>query len=322
MNFNELIIKENMKINNIMKKIKAYKTLKIIAIILMTMTLSCKNKGEQYDASGTFEATEVIVAAEANGKIMSCNILEGRQVTEGEVLGFIDTIQLYLKKLQLETNRQAVKNRTTDIKKQLAVFQQQLATAKTEKARIEKLLKANAVNAKQLDDINAQIAVLEKQIVAQKSSMESGNASLNEESSGLQIQIAQLDDQIRKCYIASPLSGTVLVKYAERGEFAIQGKALFKVADLENIVLRAYVTSGQLTQLKIGQAVKVFADFGENETREYQGYISWISGKSEFTPKTIQTQDERANLVYAVKIALKNDGYLKIGMYGQLKIEK
>jgi len=301
---------------------KTYNTLKIITISVILMTLSCKNNDRQYDASGTFEATEVIVAAEANGKIMSCNILEGRQVTEGEILGFIDTIQLYLKKLQLQTNRQAVKNRTTDIKKQLAVFQQQRATAKIEKERIEKLLKANAANAKQLDDINAQIAVIEKQIVAQKSSMESGNASLNEESSALQIQIAQLDDQIGKCYIISPINGTVLVKYAEKGEFAIQGKALFKVADLENIVLRAYVTSGQLTHLKIGQAVKVFADFGENETREYQGYISWISEKSEFTPKTIQTQDERANLVYAIKIAVKNDGYLKIGMYGQLKVEK
>lgn len=209
--------------------------------ILLAATLlglsSCGNKRGDYDASGTFEATEVIVSSEANGKIMQFNIEEGQLLKAGEEVGCIDTLQLYLKKMQL---------------------------------------------------------------------LASG-------------QVAQLDDQLRKCHITSPICGTVLAKYAEAGELATQGKPLFKVADVQHLFLRAYITADQLSQLKLGDKVKVFSDLGKDDRREYEGTITWISDKSEFTPKTIQTRDERANLVYATKIAVKNDGYIKIGMYGEMK---
>lgn len=287
------------------------------AFLLLT---SCGSKNSEYDASGTFEATEVIVSAEANGKIMEFNIQEGDLLKANQEVGFIDSVQLYLKKMQIKSGMNTVESRRPDIRIQIAATQQQIETAKTEKKRIENLLKANAANQKQLDDINAQIAVLEKQLEAQKSSLEITNKSIGSESSGFEIQLAQIDDQLLKCHIKSPIDGTVLVKYSENGELAMQGKALFKVADTQNMFLRAYITSSQLTTLKIGQKVKVFSDFGEGEKREYEGVITWISSKSEFTPKTIQTQDERANLVYAVKIAVKNDGFLKIGMYGSIKL--
>jgi HlyD family secretion protein len=203
---------------------------------------------------------------------------------------------------------------------QIASIQQQIETAKSEKLRIERLLKSNAANQKQLDDVIAQISILEKQLEAQKSSLDITNRSIGGEISAIEIQVAQLNDQLKKCKISSPINGTVLVKYAEKGEFTAMGKPLFKIADTGNMFLRAYVTSDQLTKLKIGESIKVFADFGESENKEYTGTITWISSKSEFTPKTIQTQNERANLVYAIKVAVKNDGYLKIGMYGNIKI--
>ena len=300
------------------------KTINIIfASIGISMSLlfsACRNNNNDYEANGTFEATEIIVSSEANGKIMQFDVEEGMQIKSGQRLGYIDTTQLHLKKLQLKTNIKAINSRKTDINKQLASLQQQIITAKQEKKRIENLLKAGAANSKQLDDVNAQIATLEKQLEAQKSVIESGNSSISEESRALEIQIAQLEDQLKKCYITSPINGTVLVKYAEYGELAIAGKSLFKIADIRNMTLRAYVTSSQLTQITIGQEVSVFADFGENNTRKYKGTITWISSKSEFTPKTIQTRDERANLVYAIKVHVKNDGYLKIGMYGSLHL--
>lgn len=305
-----------------MKKVD-YKIKKQIKIGCFTLGLflftACNGNSAQYDASGTFETTEVIVSAEAAGKILSLDIQEGDQVKENDILGVIDTIQTYLAKLQLQTNVKAVESRKTDVDKQIAVLTDQLSAATTEKQRIEKLLTANAANRKQLDDINARISLLEKQIDAQRSSMERGNSSINKESSALEIQIAQLDDQLEKAYIASPIDGTILVKYAEKGEMASPGKALFKVADIENMILRAYVTASQFTQLKLGQDVTVLADFGEKDLREYKGKLIFISEKAEFTPKTVQTRDERNNLVYSVKIAVKNDGYLKIGMYGNVK---
>ena len=196
-----------------------------------------------------------------------------------------------------------------------------LDEAEYEKKRTENLLKENAATQKQIDDIDSQIAVLQKQLEAQISTLQRGNASVTEESSAYEIQVAQLEDQLNKCRISSPINGTVLAKYAETGELAISGKPLFKVADIQNMFLRAYITADQLSQLKLGDKVKVFSDLGDDDRREYEGVITWISDKSEFTPKTIQTRDERANLVYAIKIAVKNDGYLKIGMYGEIKKE-
>lgn len=281
---------------------------------------SCSNKDIKNDASGTFEATEIIVSAEANGSILAFDLQEGQTLKTAQIVGYIDSLQLYLKIKQLRASYSAVESRRPDVKTQVASILQQIETAKTEKLRIESLLKANAANQKQLDDINAQIAMLEKQFDAQKTALENTNRSIGGESSALEIQMAQLEDQLQKCRIISPIDGTVLVKYAEKGEFAAMGKPLFKIADTENMFLRAYITSGQLTKIKVGQKVKVLAEFGDKENKEYEGIVTWISDKSEFTPKTIQTQDERANLVYAVKIAVKNDGFLKIGMYGGIQL--
>lgn len=291
----------------------------VYASIILLLTACGKGNGD-YDASGVFETTEVIVSAEANGKIMQLNFIEGQQVEQGKALGYIDTVQLYLKKMQLLTNTSAIKSGRVDIPRQIAAIKQQIATQKNEQKRFENLVKANAANQKQLDDINAQILVLERQLTAQTELLENSNKNISEQSSGLEVQVAQINDQIQKSIICSPINGTILSKYAEQGELATQGRALFKVADIEHMFLRAYITASQLTQVKIGQAVKIYADFGEKEMKEYSGTITWISDKSEFTPKTIQTRDERANLVYAVKIAVKNDGYLKYGMYGELKL--
>lgn len=291
----------------------------VYASIILLLTACGKGNGD-YDASGVFETTEVIVSAEANGKIMQLNFIEGQQVEQGRPLGYIDTVQLYLKKMQLLTNTSAIKSGRVDIPRQIAAIKQQIATQKNEQKRFENLVKANAANQKQLDDINAQILVLERQLTAQTELLENSNKNISEQSSGLEVQVAQINDQIQKSIICSPINGTILSKYAEQGELATQGRALFKVADIEHMFLRAYITASQLTQVKIGQAVKVYADFGEKEMKEYSGTITWISDKSEFTPKTIQTRDERANLVYAVKVAVKNDGYLKYGMYGELKL--
>ncbi len=290
-----------------------------IIIASLVFLYSCGKSNEQYDASGTFEATEIMVSSEASGKILQFGAQEGELLQPGNEIVLIDTLQLFLKKQQLLSSINALQSRRPEVNKQIAAVQQQIATAKTEKQRAENLVKANAANQKMLDDINAQIVVLEKQLAAQKSTLDISNRGISDDVATMEIQVAQLDDQLLKCRIASPINGTLLVKYAQVGELAMPGKALFKVADMESMILRAYITSDQLTQLKIGQTVKVFADFGEG-TREYSGTISWVSGKAEFTPKTIQTKDERANLVYAVKIAVKNDGYLKIGMYGQIKL--
>ena len=290
-----------------------------IIIASLVFLYSCGKSNEQYDASGTFEATEIMVSSEASGKILQFGAQEGELLQPGNEIVLIDTLQLFLKKQQLLSSINALQSRRPEVNKQIAAVQQQIATAKTEKQRAENLVKANAANQKMLDDINAQIVVLEKQLAAQKSTLDISNRGISDDVATMEIQVAQLDDQLLKCRIATPINGTLLVKYAQVGELAMPGKVLFKVADLESMILRAYITSDQLTQLKIGQTVKVFADFGEG-TREYSGTISWVSGKAEFTPKTIQTKDERANLVYAVKIAVKNDGYLKIGMYGQVKL--
>ncbi len=277
---------------------------------------ACASKNDKHDASGTFEATEIIVSSEATGRILELNIEEGMDVICNQVVGHIDSTQLLLKKKQLLATRKAVESRRPDIQVQIAAIEKQIETAKAEKQRIENLLRANAATQKQLDDASAQIAILEKQLEAHRSSLEISNRSIGNESSTIDIQIAQIDDQLQRCKVISPIDGTVIVKYAEKGELTAQGKPLFKVADIKNMFLRAYITSDQLTKIQISQPVKVFADFGANEYREYDGVVTWISSKSEFTPKTVHTKDERANLVYAIKIAVENDGYIKIGMYG------
>lgn len=280
--------------------------------------ISCHTQ-KDYQATGTFEATEVLVSAENNGKLVSFNVEEGTVLNAGVEVGIIDTVQLYLKKLQLLATRKSVDNQRPDLSKQIAALQQRLATAVRERDRVQNLLQVDAANRKQLDDWNAEIALLEKQIEAQRSSLLNSVSSLTEQSSSVNIQVAQVDDQLRKCHITSPIAGTVLAKYAECGEFTSVGKPLFKIADLNHVYLRAYITSSQLEHLKIGQKVSVYADYGNKSDKIYPGTITWISSVSEFTPKTILTQDERADLVYAVKIAIKNDGYIKVGMYGGIR---
>jgi len=305
-----------------MKTIKKLPSISALVLLATSafFTLSCGGKDGEYDASGTFEATEIIVSSEANGKILSLDIVEGQQLEAGAPVGTIDSTQLYLKKRQLLTSVRGVEVRRPEYNKQIAATQQQIATQISEKARIERLVKADAATQKQLDDINSSISVLQKQLEAQKSSLTTTTSGMSEDAAALMIQVDQLNDQLSKCRILSPIKGTVLVKYAEAGELTGSGKPLFKIADIENMILRAYITSDIITKLKLNQEVKVFADFGENEMREYPGTIVWISDKAEFTPKTIQTKKERANLVYAVKIAVRNDGYIKIGMYGEVKI--
>lgn len=297
-----------------------YKLVLIVPIILLLV--SCRSKKSDVDASGTFEATEVIVSAQATGLIMGFEVEEGQDLKAGATLGFIDTIQLDLRKKQLQATIQASQTRKPDVEVQLAALEQQIATARSEKRRVENLVKANAANQKQLDDLNAQIEVLSKQLKATRTTLESSTNGINKESSALKIQVDQINDQLRRSYISSPIDGTLLVKYSENGELAIQGKSLFKVANMNQMILRVYVTADQLAKLKVGQTVDVNAELGTTDNKAYKGTVTWISAKSEFTPKTIQTRDERANLVYAVKLSVKNDGILKIGMYGGIHFKQ
>lgn len=290
-----------------------------ISFLVCSLSLISCDKEKKYDATGTFEATEVIVSAEAKGKLLELNVEEGDYLSQGKVVGVVDTVQLYLKKLQLEANRKAVDTQRPDIQKQIAATKEQIITAQRERQRVLNLLKDNAANRKQLDDWDSQIAVLKRQLEAQRSSLQNSTASLREQSSSVAIQVAQLNDQLKKCYIQSPISGTVLAKYAEAGEITTEGKPLFKVSDLKRTYLRAYITSEQLSKVKLGSKAKVYADFGKGILKEYSGVVTWISSQAEFTPKTILTDDERANQVYAVKIAIKNDGTIKLGMYGEVK---
>ena len=287
--------------------------------ITLMMLSACGNGTPDYDATGTFEATEVIVSAEAAGKLLNLDIEEGKRLQTGEEIGLVDTLQLYLKKLQLEANMKSVESQRPDLAKQIAATKQQIATAEREKKRVENLLTAGAANQKQLDDWDAQVKLLERQLAAQESSLLNSTNSLTEQGNSVTIQVAQVKDQLNKCHIQSPIEGTVLAKYAEAGELAAVGKPLFKVAEIGRMYLRAYITSEQLSQVKLGDKVTVYSDYGNSEQKAYTGVITWISERSEFTPKTILTKNERANLVYAVKIAVENDGALKIGMYGGVK---
>ncbi|MCD8313601.1 MAG: efflux RND transporter periplasmic adaptor subunit, partial [Bacteroidales bacterium] len=246
-----------------------------------------------YDGEGTFESTEVIVSAEAVGRILSFDVKEGDVVTAGQELGCIDTTQLWLTKQQILKNADALYKGKPDIAAQLQPLQEQLRSLQTEKARVERLLADGAATSKQLDDVNTQIDVTSKQIDAQKSSLENSAASIDAQIAALHAQVDQLNDQLRRGRIVSPSDGTILNKYAEPGEFAASGKALYKLADLSTVYLRAYLNLGQLADVELGQGVKVYADYGGGNVQEYDGTVTWISSKSEFTPKNIQTSNER-----------------------------
>jgi HlyD family secretion protein len=293
-----------------------------ISIILLFVTFlfaSCSDGNGDFDATGTFESEEIIVSSEAMGKIVKFDVDEGTQLKQSQVVGVIDTTQLHLKKKQLLASVKAVLSKQPDINTQLASLQKQIETAEIEKKRIENLVKSNAATTKQLDDVNSQLEVLRKQYDATRSSLTISKVGLQNETLPLTAQIEQIEDQIRKSYITNPIDGTVLTRYAKLDEITSTGKALYKIANLKDMTLRAYVNGNQLGEIKLGQKVKVFVDKGNNEQKEMSGEIYWVSSKAEFTPKTIQTKDERANLVYAIKVKVANDGYLKIGMYGEIK---
>lgn len=281
--------------------------------------VSCSDEGSLKDATGVFEATEIIVSSEANGKLLRFDAQEGQQLKKDAVLGQIDTIQLSLQKMQLKANQLAIQAGKPDMPSQIGSIEKEIDKLEFEQQRTQKLVEGDVATQKQLDDIESQLLVLRARLKAQKKSLGSSIGAIDAQVDALDIQIAQIDDQISRCQIRSPIDGSILVKYTEEGEFVNLGKPLFKVANMETMILRAYVTAQQLKDIQVNQAVKVLAEFGGDETKEYQGEITWISEKSEFTPKTIQTQDERANLVYAVKVSVINDGNLKIGMYGGLK---
>lgn len=290
---------------------------RIVYIAAVVLAASCGTEAE-FDAQGTFEATEVVVSSEATGRILNFEVEEGMAVEANQMVGVIDSVQLHLQRKQLVAQQSALLGSRPDVKKQVAALREQIAKQNEELRRVENMLKDGAATKKQKDDIEAQIKILESQLDATLSTLDKNTSTINNNSAALEAQIAALDDRISKCRIISPVGGTVLVKYAEAGELASVGKPLMKIADLDNIYLRAYFTSDQLAKVNLGDEVKVVADFGGEERYDYTGRVAWISSESEFTPKTIQTKDSRANLVYAVKIAVENDGRLKIGLAGEV----
>lgn len=295
------------------------KTAYLSLIPAAMLTVAC-SKTPEYDASGNFEATEITLSAETSGKILEFDVEEGDTIDANKFVALVDTAQLHWQRQQLRYQHSASDAGRPDIAIQLAASRRELEHQQREKRRVENLLADGAATTKQLDDINAAIRVLQDQIAAQQSTLRNNTASISESGSAIQSQIDRINDQIADCYITTPISGTILTKYCEAGEFATPGKPLLKVADLDRIYLRAYFTSAQLADIKLGQKVTVIANYGGDRLYDYPGEITWISSESEFTPKNIQTQDSRSNLVYAVKIAVKNDGRIKIGGYGNVRL--
>ena len=281
---------------------------------LVGSLFSCSN-GEKADGYGNFEATEITISSEANGKLEYLNVEEGQVIEKGTAVGLVDTLQLYLNKQQLLAQKETVASKSGGVWSQVSVLNQQLQTAKTEQERIQNMFAENAATKRQLDQANSQVDVLKKQI----QNVETQNAPIVNEVKAIDAKVAQIEEQIAKSKITNPIKGTVLTKYAEPGEIVSFGKPLYKIADLEEMTLRVYVSETQLPNIKIGQEIKVKIDSGE-EMKDYQGTISWISASAEFTPKIIQTKEERVNLVYAVKVTVKNDGSLKIGMPAEMWI--
>lgn len=318
----------------------------LLPLFVIAFLASCNGGNGKYDASGTFEAVEVIVSAEATGKILQLNVEEGAALAKDSVVGKIDPTAIELQKEQAASSVNALEQKTNDASpqvgvlesqiilqtKQIAVEEEQLKVLQKEQQRFQKLVSADAVPAKQLDDINGQVNVLKEKIVAGKTQLNVlhsqisaqrklvaiQNRGILSEKDPMEKRVALIEDQLSKTSIKNPVAGTVLTKYAQQNEFTATGKALYKIADLSTMKLRAYITGNQLAQVKLNQTVKVKIDDGKDGYKELAGTISWISDKAEFTPKTIQTKEERANLVYAIKINVKNDGYLKIGMYGEV----
>ena len=291
--------------------------MKNIALLVLAMfIISCNKNNEKADAYGNFEATEITVSSESNGKIEFLNLEEGDVVEKGKTVGLIDTLQLYYTKMQLIASQKTVSSKSGNVLSQKQVLQEQLKTAKIEQTRIKNMFSENAATKRQVDEINGKVNVIEEQIKG----VGTQNAPIKNEANSFSVQIEKINDQIKKCNLVNPIKGTVLTKYAEPNEVTTFGKPLYKIANLEEMNLRVYISETQLSSIKIGQQVKVKIDDFE-QTKEYIGNIIWISSQAEFTPKIIQTKEERANLVYAVKIRVKNDGSLKIGMPAEIWIK-
>lgn len=306
----------------------------IFIIVFISFIAGCGKKGNGFDASGTFEADETIVSSELPGKITRLGIEEGLFIPADSVVGTVDAANISLQEEQVAASIRSLSEKTVDAGPQIRLLQEQLAVQETqlknlqhEKNRIENLVKADAATGKQLDDISNQVEVARRQmnvtrqqIAVQKNNVATQNRTILSEADPLKKRIDQLREQAGKANIINPVSGTVITKYANTGEITAAGKALYKIADLSTLNLRAYITGSQLAGVKLNQPVTVLIDQGKKTYKSYPGTIIWISDKAEFTPKTIQTKEERANLVYAIKVKVKNDGYLKIGMYGEVKL--
>lgn len=307
-----------------------YKGIFITGVVLALA--SCSNNGHQFDATGNFEADEVLVSSEVSGRLLALNVEEGQQLVADSVVAWIDGKNLELQREQAEASLEALNQKTADVQPQVVLLQQQRAVQQTrmnylqqEKLRLERLFASDAATGKQVDDMNAQINQLEEemlvtaqQIKVQQNQVATQNRTVLSEQKPLARRVDVLNDQLNRTRLVNPIEGTVIEKYAEPGEVVMAGKALYKIANLRTLILRAYITGDQLPQARLGEQVKVWVDNGDKGYRELAGSIQWISPKAEFTPKTIQTRSERANLVYAIKVAVPNDGSLKLGMYGEM----
>ncbi len=287
------------------------------ALLFLAQITACENGKELSDAYGNFEAEDVLISAEGNGKLMKLDIEEGVSLKEGQIVGLVDTMQIYLQKVQLEARLRALDQKLQDAEPDILVLQKQLENFVREQARLEKLVANNAATTQQLDDINGQVKVVQQQMQAARDKVSLANQSILSEADPIRAQIRLLDDQLDKCRVVNPVSGTVLLKLANQGEVVSMGKPLYKIAPLNPLTLRVYVSGAQIEALSLGQEVEVLVDRQEGQLKAFTGRVSWISDEAEFTPKTIQTKEERINLVYAVKIKVENDGSLKIGMPGE-----
>jgi HlyD family secretion protein len=295
---------------------------KIIFYLSMVLFIAaCSNDDNKSDAFGNFEADEIILSAESMGEIMNIKVNEGDEVVKEESLALIDTTQLHLQKQRILASMQAVSAKKRNVKVQIDVLEKKKANLLREKRRLENMFKDGAATQKQLDDVNGQLEVLESSIIATKTGLNTANSGLMSELKPLRAQLKSIEDKIEKCQVKAPINGTVLVKYIMNGEFAVPGKPLFKVADMDNIYLRAYISGAQLADAKLGSEVKVLVDKGQDDFYEYSGKITWVSPKAEFTPKIVQTKEQRVNMVYAVKVLVKNDGKIKIGMPGEFRFK-
>lgn len=295
--------------------------IRIAAAAVLLTTVACHEREREFDACGQVDATEVVVSAENSGKIMWLNVDEGDRLEKGELVGFLDTVPTFLQKRELEERKEGAKTKVVDIERQLRAQYANLENLKTDYERYRTLLSKDAGTQKQVDDLAAQIKIAESDIAAQRQTYEKNNGNIRKEMDVYDVQVAQKADLLKKCYVTSPINGTVLTKYAEEGETVTSGKSLFKIANLDDVFVRAYFSTKQLSDIKLGDKVKVVAEDGTDNPRTYEGVIRWISDEAEFTPKNIQTKDEQADLVYATKVAVKNDGFLRIGMYAYVLLK-